>query len=162
MGPGQKHLTWVESGQPSMVWVRKISPINVKFFNILPYGSKSTWVKGGLASYLLRVKSKVGSGPISSPNPSLISNRLKLPWTACWSFSLATPLTKRNVWRVNSSRAVPKNHFLWLNLESTVEKMKFWFTRKQSWLNLEFLTMVKIIWKLLVKNFKNWSGWFFI
>jgi len=55
-----------------MVWVGiwKISPKNVKFFNFFPLGqkkslwagSKSTWVKGGSASYLLRVKSKLRSG----------------------------------------------------------------------------------------------------
>jgi len=35
MGPGQKFLTGVESGQPFMVWVwiGKISPKNVKFLN---------------------------------------------------------------------------------------------------------------------------------
>jgi len=71
----------VRLGQPFMVWVWiwKISSKNVKFFNFFPFGlkkflrvgSKSTGVKGGTASYLLRVKSKlgsgwVGSGPISS------------------------------------------------------------------------------------------------
>jgi len=30
------------------------------FFNSLPFGSKSTWVKAGSASYLLRVKSMNG------------------------------------------------------------------------------------------------------
>jgi len=42
MGPGQKFLTRVGSGQPFMVWVRirKISPKNVKFFNFLPFRSK--------------------------------------------------------------------------------------------------------------------------
>jgi len=33
MDPGQKVLTWVGLGQPSMVWVWKISPKNVKFFS---------------------------------------------------------------------------------------------------------------------------------
>jgi len=57
MGPGQKILTRVGSGQPSIVgvWVWKISPKNVKFFNfftsgqkkLLWVGSKSTQVKGG-------------------------------------------------------------------------------------------------------------------
>jgi len=52
MGPGQKFLTrvgsgqffvpQVGSGQPFMVWVRiwKISPKNVKFFNIFHFWSK--------------------------------------------------------------------------------------------------------------------------
>jgi len=65
MGLSQKFLTRVGSGQPFMVWVWiwKISPKNVKFFNFFPFGSKkSLRVKGGLASYLMRVKSKLGSG----------------------------------------------------------------------------------------------------
>jgi len=42
MGPGQKFLTRVGSGQPFMVWVRisKIFPKNVKFFNFFPFRSK--------------------------------------------------------------------------------------------------------------------------
>jgi len=73
MGPGQKFLMRVGSGQPFMVWVWiwKISPKNVKFFNFfaLRVKKKHCWVRsestrggGGLASYLLRVKSKLGSG----------------------------------------------------------------------------------------------------
>jgi len=56
-----------------MVWVWKFSPKNFKFFNFfslgqkksLRVGSKSIWIKGGLASYLLGVKSKLelGQGP---------------------------------------------------------------------------------------------------
>jgi len=80
MGPGQKFLTQigsgqlfvarVGSGQPFMVWVRiwKISPKNVFFpsdqkksFRV---GSESTRVEAGSASYLLRVKSKLGSGQV--------------------------------------------------------------------------------------------------
>jgi len=38
MGGDKKFLTWVGSGQPSMVWVWKISPKNVKFFNFFPSG----------------------------------------------------------------------------------------------------------------------------
>jgi len=46
MGPGQKFLTQVGSGQPSLVWVWKISPKNPKYFNILLFGSKkSHWVR---------------------------------------------------------------------------------------------------------------------
>jgi len=49
------------------VWVWKISPKNVKFFNFgskksLRIGSKSTQVNGGSASYLQWVKSRLGSG----------------------------------------------------------------------------------------------------
>jgi len=63
---------WVGSGQPSLIWVWiwKISPKNIKFFNFLPIGSKkchwvrlkSTRVRAGSASYLLQVKSMFGSG----------------------------------------------------------------------------------------------------
>jgi len=77
-GSGSKFFdpVWVGSGQPSMILVLvwKISPKNVKFFNFSPsdqkkslrVGSKSTWVKGGSASYLLWVKSKLGLGRVSS------------------------------------------------------------------------------------------------
>jgi len=70
--PCRVNFLWLGSGQPFMVWVRiwKISPKNIKFFNFFPSGQKkflpvmseSTRVKAGLASYLLRVKSKLGSG----------------------------------------------------------------------------------------------------
>jgi len=88
MGPGQKFLTRVGSdqffvarvgsGQPFMVWVRirKISPKTSNFSIFFHSGQKkslrvgleSTRVKAGLASYLLRVKSKLGSGQ----DPSLV------------------------------------------------------------------------------------------
>jgi len=50
MGPGQNFLTRVGSGQPFMVWVwiSKIFPKNIKFFNFFPFGSKkiaSGWVR---------------------------------------------------------------------------------------------------------------------
>jgi len=60
----------------------EISLKNVKFFNFLPFGSKkllrvgseSTQVKAGSASYLLRVKSKLGSARVESGHgPSLVS-----------------------------------------------------------------------------------------
>jgi len=69
---------WVELGQPSMVrvWVWKISPKDIKFFYFFPtgqkkslqVGSKSTRVKGRSASYLLRVKSKLGVGSGQAPS----------------------------------------------------------------------------------------------
>jgi len=42
MVPGQKFLTQVGSGQPSLVrvWVLKISPKNHKFFKFFSFGSK--------------------------------------------------------------------------------------------------------------------------
>jgi len=69
------HLGWIGLSPPYMVLVWKISPKNVKF-SIFPLWVKkisSGWVKkyrvkGGLASYLLRVKSKLGSGQ----GPSLV------------------------------------------------------------------------------------------
>jgi len=74
MGPGQFFVAWAGSGLPSMVWVWvwKISPKNVKFFIFFPSGSKkislagskSTRVKGGSASYLLRVKINLGLGRV--------------------------------------------------------------------------------------------------
>jgi len=78
MGLGQKLLTRVGSGQLSLVWVWiwKISPKNHKFFNF--FHSKkisSSQVKEypgqtQLGSYLLRVKSMLGSGQ----SPSLVYN----------------------------------------------------------------------------------------
>jgi len=74
MGTGQNFLTWVGSGRVSHLWFEfefeKFPPKNVKFFTFFPFGlkkflrvgSKSTRVKGGSASYLRRVKSKLGSG----------------------------------------------------------------------------------------------------
>jgi len=66
------NLLWLRSGQPFMVWVWiwKFLPINVKFFNFFTSAqkkslwirSKSTRVKGGSASYLLWVKSKLKAG----------------------------------------------------------------------------------------------------
>jgi len=68
MGPDQKFLTRVGSGQPFMVWVWiwKISLKNIKSGQkkSLRVRSKSTRVEGGLAFYLLRVKSKLGSGQV--------------------------------------------------------------------------------------------------
>jgi len=67
-------LGWVGSGQPSLVWVWKISSKNTTIFNFFPSNkkSKSNWVKGGSASYLLRVKSMLGSGQ----GPSLFKVKL--------------------------------------------------------------------------------------
>jgi len=82
MGPGQKF--WPGSGQFFVAWAglgqpfkfRKF-PLKMSIFSIFcPSGQKkslrvkseSTQVKGGLASYLLRVKSKLGLGQ----GPSLL------------------------------------------------------------------------------------------
>jgi len=75
MGPGQKLLTRVRSGQyfvarivsgqPSMVWVWKISPKNVKFLILFPFGSKNiilAWAKRYSGQ---RRVGPVGSEPIS-------------------------------------------------------------------------------------------------
>jgi len=88
MGPGQKILNrvrlgrvrflWLKSGQPFMAWVEfgkfSLKTSNFQFFSLrvkkklLWVGSESTRVKAGSASYLLRVKSKLGSGQ----GPSLV------------------------------------------------------------------------------------------
>jgi len=67
----------VETGQPSLFWVwiskipqklKKIKYFSLSFKKSLRIGSKSTPVKFRLASYLLRVKSMLGSGQ----GPSII------------------------------------------------------------------------------------------
>jgi len=74
MGRSQFFWTRIGLDQPSLVWVLKISPKNLKLFNFFPSGqkksrkirSKITPVKDGSASYLLQVKSMLGLGLISS------------------------------------------------------------------------------------------------
>jgi len=73
MGPGQTFLTRVGSGQPFMVWVWiwKISPNNVKFFNFLSFGSgrKVPWLEAGWPLFYCGSKvssGRVGSWPISN------------------------------------------------------------------------------------------------
>jgi len=49
-------------------------PPKHQIFQFFPFGSKSTRVKGGLPSYLLRIKSKLGSGqgpPSLKPKPKM-------------------------------------------------------------------------------------------
>jgi len=65
--PDRVIFLWLGSSQPFMVWVWKIFPNYVKFSQHFSFVSKkslrvSTRVKSGLASYLLQVKSKLGSG----------------------------------------------------------------------------------------------------
>jgi len=73
MGPGQPFMVWV--------WIWKISPKNVKFFNFFPFRSKK--ISSGRvkkyesASYLLWVKSKLGSGRVGSGS---ISGFLFILW----------------------------------------------------------------------------------
>jgi len=63
VGLGQFFMAWVRLGRVSHLWFefefRKV-PLKMSNFQFFPFGSKSTWVKGGLASYLLWVKSKLG------------------------------------------------------------------------------------------------------
>jgi len=80
MGSGQKFLTRVGSGQFFVarvgsaicvwVWISKISPKNVKFFNFFPFGSKKIATGLSRVSLLFTAGQKkwarVGSGPISS------------------------------------------------------------------------------------------------
>jgi len=54
------------------VWIQKISPKNLKFFNFFSFGSKSSRVKGRSASYLLLVKSKLGSGQDPSLDQGIV------------------------------------------------------------------------------------------
>jgi len=131
MSLGQKFLTLVRSGQfivarvgsgqPFIVWVWiwKISPKNVKFFpsgrkKSLRVGSKSTRVKGGSASYLLRVKSKLESGqgpslvlshffPIFVGISWSIFNSKKLHFLIHLCFSLLTLSTQH----ANSQKSLP-------------------------------------------------------
>jgi len=79
MGPGQNFLTLVRSGQ---IFISRVGsaifslglafenfPLKSYIFQFLPFGPKkisSGWVKAGSASYLLWVKSMLGSGPIST------------------------------------------------------------------------------------------------
>jgi len=99
-----------------MVWVWKIITKNVKFFNFFPLGqknslrvgSKGTWVKGGSASYLLRVKSQLGLGQ----GPSLVSGvnddrrvylPTSLPTPSSPTYQFAYPLQK-----ITGSSAYPR------------------------------------------------------
>jgi len=64
------------------VWIWKISPKIFQFFSLQVkknlFVLESTRIEGGSASYLLRVKSKLGSGPISSMCPSFLIRFSKL------------------------------------------------------------------------------------
>jgi len=72
--PGRVNFLWLESGRVSHLWFEsrfgkfplKISNFSIFFPSgqkkLLRVGSESTRVKAWLASYLLRVKSKLGSG----------------------------------------------------------------------------------------------------
>jgi len=74
---GWVNFLWLGSGQTFMVWVwiLKISPKNIKFFNLFPFGSKKI-ASGRIGKYpgqsriglLFIVKSKLGSGH----GPSLV------------------------------------------------------------------------------------------
>jgi len=72
-GSGHFFVAQVRSVWVSHLWVWKISPQNSIVFNFFPsdqneshsVGSKNTRVNDGPATYLLRVKSMLGSGPIS-------------------------------------------------------------------------------------------------
>jgi len=77
MGPGQNFLTQVGLGRACRLWFGygfQKFPLEIPNFSIFsPSGqknliirAKSTNVKDGLASYLLQLKSMLGSGPIST------------------------------------------------------------------------------------------------
>jgi len=76
MGLGQKFLTRVGLGRVSHLWFGfefGKFPLKMSTFSIFSLWSESTRVEGRWASYLLRVKSKLGSGQ----GPSLIKSQLK-------------------------------------------------------------------------------------
>jgi len=62
MGPGQNSLIRVGSGQPSMVWVWKISPKNVKLFIFYPSGFFKQYPGQKRVSLLFIAYARVGSG----------------------------------------------------------------------------------------------------
>jgi len=70
--PGWVNVLWLGSGQPSMVWVWKISPKNVKFFSFYPSGLKNYFrsgkkVHGSKAGQpLIYCGSKVSSGRVGA------------------------------------------------------------------------------------------------
>jgi len=121
MGPGQNFwprsgqifVAQVGSGQPSLVWVWiwKFSPKNPKFFSFLTFGSKkchrvglkSTRVKAGSASYLVRVKSMLGSGQ----GPSLLSMMFSFK-----AFILISPLLckRTHIPIISSSVLIQRGH----------------------------------------------------
>jgi len=86
MGLGQNFLTLIGSGWVSHLWFGfefGKFPLKMSNFSIfspsdqkksLRVGSESTRVKGGSSSYLLRVKSKLGSGQGPSLEKTLIVN----------------------------------------------------------------------------------------
>jgi len=106
MGPGQKFLTQVGLGRVSHLWFGvEFGKFCLKMLNFSIFfpsdqkkslwaGSESTRVEGGSASYLLRVKSKLGysqvrSGPISNMiSTSLHSIRGKLENKCASNFSM--------------------------------------------------------------------------
>jgi len=92
---GRVNFLWFRSGRVSHLWIWKISPKNVKFSIFFPLvqkkslrvGFESTRVKGWSASYLLRVKRKLGSGqgpslPLGLKNvpPKITNFLILLPW----------------------------------------------------------------------------------
>jgi len=77
--PGWVNLLLLRSGRANLLWVWKISPKN-PIFSIFSFrvkkshqvGSKNTRVKEGSGSYLLQVKSVLGSVWVGSQGPSLL------------------------------------------------------------------------------------------
>jgi len=62
-GPGGVHFLLLGSGEPSLVWVWKISPKNTKFSFFSPLGQKNLFRSG--QKYAQAGSGKVGPGPIS-------------------------------------------------------------------------------------------------
>jgi len=84
---------WLELGRVSHLWFRfgKFSPKNDKFFSLRIKKICSGRVKGRLASHLLRVKSKLGSG--QGPSLDFILQVIDYSYT-CPSVDFATFLSQ--------------------------------------------------------------------
>jgi len=116
VGSCQFFVARVRSDQPFLVLVWKISPKNHKFFNFFPsvkknphwVGSKSARVKDGSASYLLRVKSMLGSRHIFSLIAKALAKNKKLLFHVFMT-------TKKNVIK-NKDWNKEFKHFLWQNV----------------------------------------------
>jgi len=94
LDPVNFFVAQVRSGQSCLVWVLKFSPKNTKY---LIFFQKSSWVKGGLASNLLQVKSMHGSG--QGPSLPFKSSSLKAHCIEIflWSFFCGLPRWEPNL-----------------------------------------------------------------
>jgi len=125
------------------VWIWKIKMSNFQFFSlwvkkISSVRSKSTRVKGGLASYLLRVKSKLGS----DQGPSLLQSDFErdIPiwviqtvyWPRFWSDNFFCCLTSGRIGSVTSGccKLSPQTA-KFFNFSTFVSKKSHWVESKK-------------------------------